>query len=177
MKKFICLFLFLSFLQNIFCQEVIINGSNKYRLLTWDDFTGKPDKNSPYQALTFWGIFYGFKGVNFIGDTAKLTGFSATLKLDENKSWIKEDKQTASLLKHEQGHFDIGLICQQEIIKQINSATFLKSDFQNKVKTIFSITMEKYRLMQLKYDAETNHSQNQQNQNKWNDFIAKALQQ
>ena len=177
MKKIIYLILFLSFLQNIFCQDIIINGSNKYRLLSWDDFTGKPDKNSPYQANTSWGIFYGFKGVNFVEDTAKLTGFSATLKFDENKSWIKEGKQTASLLKHEQGHFDIGLICQREIIKQISSTVFLKSDFQNKVKKTFSDTMEKYHLMQLKYDEETNHSQNQQNQDKWNDFIAKALQQ
>jgi len=177
MKKIISFVFFIVFFENSFCQHIIISDSNKNRLLTWDDFSGKPDKNSPYQANTYWGIIYGFKGVNFTGDTAKLAGLSVTLKFDENKSWVKEGKQTPGLLKHEQGHFDIGFICQQEIIQQINSTVFLRSNFQNKVNTIFTDTMKKYQLMQLKYDEETNHSINQQNQDKWNDFIAKTLQQ
>ena len=177
MKKIIGVLFFIFLSKISFCQDVIINGSNKYRLLTWADFTGKPDNNSPYQANTYWQINYTLTGVNFIGDTAKLKGFSVTLTLNENKSWVKEGTQTASLLKHEQGHFDIGFICQQEIIKQINSGVFLKVDFQNKLKAIFSTTLEKYHAMQLKYDLETDHSKNEQSQDKWNDFIAKKIAQ
>jgi hypothetical protein len=177
MKKIICLFFILSFFENIFCQDVLINGSTKYRLLTWDDFSGKPDKNSTYQANTYWGISYGFKGADFAGDTVKFKGLAVTLKFDETKSWVKEGKQTVYLLKHEQVHFDIGLICHKEIIKAINNTVFLKADFREKLRTIFSDTMKKYHLMQLQYDEETDHSKNEANQQKWNDIIAKALQQ
>lgn len=177
MKKIISLLFILSYFENTFCQDVLINGSNKYRLLTWDDFSGNPDKNSPYQANTYWGIKYGFTGVDFAGDTAKLKGLSVTLKFDETKSWVKEGKQTVYLLKHEQGHFDIGLICHREIIKAINSTVFFKADFREKLRTIFTDTMKKYHLMQLQYDEETDHSKNEANQQKWNADIAKALQQ
>ncbi len=177
MKKIICLFFILSFFENIFCQDVLINGSTKYRLLTWDDFSGKPDKNSTYQANTYWGISYGFKGADFAGDTVKFKGLAVTLKFDETKSWVKEGKQTVYLLKHEQVHFDIGLICHKEIIKAINNTVFFKADFREKLRTIFSDTMKKYHLMQLQYDEESDHSKNEANQQKWNDIIAKALQQ
>jgi Bacterial protein of unknown function (DUF922) len=177
MKKIICLFVILSFFENTFCQDVLINGSTTYRLLTWDDFSGKPDKDSPFQANTYWGINYSFNGVDFAGDTAKFKNLAVTLKFDETKSWVKEGKQIPYLLKHEQGHFDIGLICQKEIIKAINNTVFFKADFREKLRTIFTDTMKKYHLMQLQYDEETDHSKNEANQQKWNDFIAKALQQ
>lgn len=177
MKKIICLLFAVAFFENIFCQDVIINGSNKYRLLTWDDFSGKPDKNSPYQANTYWGLNYSFKGVDFIGDTIKLKGFSATLMFNENKSWVKEGTQTPSLLKHEQGHFDIGLICQKEFINAINNAVFFKAGLNEKVQSIFTGIMKKYHEMQVKYDEETDHSKNRQNQEKWDEIIAKTLQQ
>ncbi len=176
MKKIICLVFTFAFFKNTFCQDVIINGSNKYRLLTWSDFSGKPDKNSPYQANTYWGLNYSFKGVDFIGDTIKLKGFSATLTFNEKKSWVKEGSQTNSLLKHEQGHFDIGLICQKEFISSINNTIFFKAGLNEKVQSIFTGIMKKYHAMQLKYDEETDHSKNRQNQEKWNEVIAKSLQ-
>lgn len=177
MKKIICLFFILSFFENIFCQDVLINGSTKYRLLTWDDFSGKPDKDSPFQANTSWGINYGFKGVDFAGDTVRFKNLAVTLKFDETKSWVKEGKQIPYLLKHEQGHFDIALICHKEIIKAINNTVFFKADFKEKLRTIFTDTIKKYRLMQVQYDEETDHSKNEANQQKWNAIIAKALQQ
>jgi hypothetical protein len=177
MKKIIGLLLIIAVVENSFCQAVIINGVNNNRLLTWNDFTGKPDKSSGFQANTFWEINYGFKGIDFAGDTVLLKGFLVTLKFNENKSWVKEGTQTTGLLKHEQGHFDIGLICQNEIIRQINSSVLLKTNFKDTIISIFTNTMKKYHLMGLRYDEETDHSKNQQNQDKWNDFIYKALQQ
>jgi hypothetical protein len=176
MKKIICLLFIFAIFENSFCQAIIINGVNKNRPLTWNDFTGKPDKQSGFQANTFWEISYGFKGIEYAGDTVKLKGFMVTLKFNENKSWVKDGTQTAGLLKHEQGHFDIGVICQKEVISQINNAVLLKADFKDKIISIFTNTMKKYHLMELQYDEETDHSKNQQNQDKWNDIIYKALQ-
>jgi predicted secreted Zn-dependent protease len=79
------------------------------------------------------------------------------------------------LLKHEQGHFDIGLICQKEIIDQINSTVFLKPEFPGKLQSVFNSILNNYRSLSLKYDEETNHSQNQAKQSTWNDFFAGEL--
>ncbi len=175
MKKYFCIFFLISMSEVTFCQDVIINGTNKNRLLTWDDFTGKPDKTSPHAANTYWNVNYGFRGISFKGDTAKISGFFCKLELNEKFSWVKQEKQTTNLLKHEQGHFNIGLICQLEMIKQFNSIVFFKTDFQNKIETIFATVMEKYRLLGIKYDEETDHSKNQESQDNWNDFFAKEL--
>jgi hypothetical protein len=175
MKKSFCFAFLICISTLLFSQDVFIGGVNKNRLLTWNDFSGKPDENSPHDANTYWNINYGFKGISFKGDTAKITGFSATLTLNENLSWIKSEKQTNYLLKHEQGHFDIGLICQREILNQFNNTVFLKSDFQSRIPAIFSALLEKYRLLGLKYDEETDHSKNQAAQDKWNSFFPEAL--
>lgn len=175
MKKTLFLFVFVIGSAIASGQDVIIAGVNNNRLLTWSDFSGRPDGNSPFHANTFWGVAYAYKGVNFNGDTAIFRDLSVTLTLDENKSWVKEGKQSAYLLQHEQGHFDIGLLCQQEIIKQIKMAVFLKADFKDKIKTIFFDILKKYHAIQLKYDEESDHSKNVEAQKKWNEFLAKEL--
>ena len=175
MRKYFCFALFFFISNLVFSQDVYINGIKKNRLLKWSDFSGEPDKNSPHDANTYWKINYSFKGASTKGDTAKINSLSIILTLDENLSWIKDEKQTDVLLKHEQGHFDIGLICQREIINKLNSTVFLKSDFQQKLQNIFSSILEKYRLLGLKYDEETDHSKNQPAQEKWNDFLKNEL--
>jgi hypothetical protein len=48
------------------------------------------------------------------------------------------------------------------------------ADFQSKLRNLFTSTLEKYKLMEKKYDDETNHSVNNAEQEKWNQQI-KAL--
>lgn len=158
-----------------FGQDVIINGVNKHRLLVWEDFTGKPDKRSEHEANTYWNINFGYQGVRFTNDTAKFTGLNVTLELNNSLSWIKNSKATPYLLKHEQGHFDLGVMCQKEILLQINMAVFLRSDYQKKIQTLFNTTLEKYRILGSRYDEETEHSKFVENQQKWNSFFADAL--
>src|SRR5882762_9638566 len=147
MKKIIGLLFFIGCFQNIFCQDVIISGVNKNRLLTWADFTGTPDENSTFAANTYWKLNYGFGGVSFSGDTVKITSFSVGIELDKTKSWIKKGRATADLLKHEQGHFNIGLICQQELIRQVKTTVFFKPSFEEKLKQIFTDASAKYDAM------------------------------
>lgn len=175
MKKYYCILLFFFTCNLLFAQDVIIGGVNKNRPLTWADFKGVPDKNSWHDAATFWTIDYSIKGISFKGDTAKVVGFSITLTLDDNVCWSKPEKQTDALLKHEQGHFDIGLICQREVLKQLNSTVFFRSDFRDKIPSIVNSLLEKYHAMGFKYDEETNHSKNQAAQDKWNNYFATAL--
>jgi hypothetical protein len=173
--KYSCIAILLLVGNLTYSQDIIIGGVNKNRPLTWNDFKGAPDRGSSYDASTFWSITYNIKGISFRGDTAKIDRFSVILTLDENLSWSKPEKQTNILLKHEQGHFDLALICQLEIIDQLNSLVLLKTNFKEKIPAIFSSILEKYRSLELKYDAETDHSKNQAAQDSWNNFIAGKL--
>ena len=96
-------------------------------------------------------------------------------ELNEKLSWVKSEKQAVGLLKHEQGHFDIGLICQLEMIRQLNSIVFFKSDFQIKIQSVFSSILDKYISLGIKYDEETDHSKNREFQENWNNFFTKEL--
>ena len=175
MKKYICLLPSIFTVYQTFAQDVIINGVNKNRLLTWDDFSGKPDKSSAHDANTYWNLNYSIKGISFTGDTAKITGLLVKFELNEKLSWVKSEKQAVGLLKHEQGHFDIGLICQLEMIRQLNSIVFFKSDFQIKIQSVFSSILDKYISLGIKYDEETDHSKNREFQENWNNFFTKEL--
>jgi hypothetical protein len=175
MKKYFCIILLLFAGHLLNAQDIIINGKKGNRLLTWNDFKGEPDMHSYHDALTFWNIDYGLKNIALKGDTIRIGSFSVTLSLDNNKCWIKPQKQSDRLLKHEQGHFDLGLICQREIINTMNNTVFLKADFQQKINSIFSSILNKYQSLGQQYDKETNHSINQQSQDTWNAFFDKEL--
>ncbi len=175
MKIYYCIILLLFICNRAYTQDIIISGKNENRLLSWDDFKGRPDPNSSHDAYTFWNINYGMKGMKLSGDTVKIGSFAVTLSLEDNQSWIKPQKQTDRLLKHEQGHFDIGLICQREITRQLNSTVFFKDGLQEKIQSLFSSILNKYHLLGQQYDKETDHSKNQQAQDSWNAFFAKEL--
>lgn len=175
MKIYIFLFFGLFFSESLFCQEVIINGTNKNRPLTWDDFTGNPDKASAYAAHTYWNVNYSYRRVDYIGDTAKITDPVVTLELNKKLSWVKPGKETPGLLKHEQGHFNIGLLCQKELVEQLKKTIFTRSDFRDKIQAVFKTILDKHISMGLKYDEETSHGKNMEKQESWNEFFSKEL--
>ena len=150
-------------------QKIIINGEETLRLLRWDDFRGRPDNGSPYFAFTYWNTSYKYDGFVFKGDTVKWK-VQITLDLGQN-SWKKKDKVTDSLLKHEQGHFDVGILCAMELQEKFNKTVFLKNDYQAKLSAIIKETVDKYKKMDLLYDDETNHYANREQQWKWDAFF------
>ena len=175
MKKIIGLLFLIGCFQFVFCQDVIINGVNKNRLLTWGDFTGRPDEKSPFDANTLWKLNYKFGSMSVSGDTVKLHVFSVGVELDTTKTWIKKGKATGVLLKHEQGHFNIGLLCQHELIEQVKNAVFLTSNIQQKLQQMFTDATYKYEAMGAQYDKETDHSKDQEAQEKWDAFFAQTF--
>ena len=174
MKSIIVFFLTLLTLQTN-AQKIFINGQEGNRLLVWDDFSGKVNKSSSFYALTNWGIRSNFISKKD-GSTGKFTSsIEFILSMDSKKSWVKKGKDTEELLKHEQGHFNTGLLCLRELliktafIKEVNQATV------KNLQSIFEEVMTKYNKMDLQYDEETNHSSNKIEQEKWNKFYADEL--
>jgi predicted secreted Zn-dependent protease len=92
-------------------------------------------------------------------------------------SWVKPDKRSAELLKHEQGHYNLALLFASEFKRTVDSTTFFIHDHHEKIKALFAAFMEKYKAMQLQYDEETNHMLNRKKQKMWNEKIEELLKQ
>ena len=156
-------------------QEITISGSKTNRPLEWSDFKGEPDRTSPYFANTRWNIGYTMPSIKVTADSVPLTGFVVKLELDSKRSWVKSGKETPGLLKHEQGHFDIGRLCQLELVSTLNKTYVVPAQLSTKVGGIFHAVMDKYHNMGLQYDKETDHNLNAEAQEKWNRFLASEL--
>ena len=148
----------------------MINGEETSRLLKWSDFSGNPDNGVDYFAFTYWNISYKYDAFQFKGDTIK---WQVQIILDLGKnSWKKKDKISDTVLKHEQGHFDVGIICAMELQERINNTIFLKGDYQVRLSAVIKEVVDKYKKMDLQYDVETNHSVKREEQWKWDAFFA-----
>ena len=160
---------------DILSQKITINGEPGSPKLTWDDFKGKPDKSSPYFAYTYWDIFYSWAEVKFSGDTVKWD-VKITLDLAKDRTWKKKDNISDTLLKHEQGHFDIGRMCAKEAQEKVRATVFLKNtDYKEKLRQVVTGVVMKYKYMNEQYDEETKHSANRVQQWKWDDLLTKEI--
>ncbi len=157
-------------------QEIGINGTAGNRPLEWSDFKGRPDGSSAYHANNRWNIDFKLPTIRTKPtDSVSLSGAVVKLELDTERSWVKEGKQTAGLLKHEQGHFDIGRLCQLELVAALRNLKVLPAEIQSKIGGLFTTIMEKYKRLGTQYDAETAHSVNRPEQEKWDNFLQQEL--
>lgn len=156
-------------------QQIFISGAQGNRDLKWSDFTGPVDKSSPHSAHIHWNINYWYNSVRFQNDAAHLQGMSFRLDLDPDKSWVRHEHESALLLKHEQGHFDIARLCLRELKQTFDTAAFYKADFKTKVPAVFNDVLAKYNALSAKYDAETNHSKNHEVQKQWDLLLSTKL--
>ena len=166
--------------QTAFSQKIIVNGRESNGKLSWEDYTGKPDKSSPFYACTANNINYNYDSVEIFGDSVIIKGNQVILELDPIKSWINIEmannkKANAELLIHEQGHFNLGILCMNEILTKYKNSIFQKSNFNNLLQTMFSETLSKYMELGVKYDKETDNSKNKEQQLKWNAFFETEL--
>lgn len=169
--------LLLSFLITLlgFCQKIIVNNQESSGKLSWSDFTGKVDRSTSFQAFTSYKLKPKFGEIKVFGDSIKIGEFEIILELDQKKSWAKEDKLTDELLIHEQGHFNIGILNMKEILANYKLAKFTKSNFNPLIQNIITEASNKYREMGIKYDEETDHSKNKEQQLKWNNYFSEKL--
>lgn len=170
---FLILALHISF--NIYSQKIIVNGRESTGKLSWDDFTGKVIEGSAFNAFTSYKFNTKFANIKFISDSAIVNGFEVVLEFDNINSWAKKDKVTDNLLVHEQGHFDIGILCTREIMAKFKEAKFTKENYRILFQNIINDASKKYKEMGIKYDDETDHSKNTKQQIKWNSFFSEQL--
>lgn len=158
-----------------YSQKIIVNGEESNGKLTWEDFSGKVDNDVSFYAFTSYKFNTKVGDIKFVGDSAIINGFDVILYFDHKKSWVKKGKETDALLIHEQGHFNVGILCVREIMRKFKEAKFTKANYNNLLKNIVSESSKKYNEMGLTYDEETDHSKNVEQQIKWNNFFSEEL--
>ena len=146
---------------------------NPDRKLTWADFRAEPRRGSHYAAEVFTS--FGYEGKSSVKDgiiTLNLTVKSYMLK---NSSWARADARNAYALNHEQRHFDITKLIAERFKRKIHPDSLTTEDYNSIVQYQFIESFREMNQMQKQYDAETNHSLDQADQERWNGQIDAEL--
>ena len=115
----------------------LIQWENNQKL-TWKDFKGKPNKRSPYKAMTFASV------------SSNLISFSKNeLKIEILCHFIKNKSlktiETDELLRHEQLHFDIAELAarkMRERVSKLNLKNLSSKNIEQKLNSIFNSSVE-----------------------------------
>jgi hypothetical protein len=163
MKNFLAVLLFVSSI-NSFGQDNFIKW-NETSQLTWDDFSGKINDTSKYDAECFAEIRYQYR----LYDFGKWE-FDVNAHFDKNISWSRKEKQSEALLRHEQLHFNIAQLFAEKLQKDFNTSSFTES-YNDQIQLLFKQAKQEYQAMQIRYDEETNHSLNKEKQKEWEGLV------
>ena len=132
--------------------------------LSWSDFKGKPQSESPYEAMTASGIEYAYQVNNRNGELTFT--FKVRAYFNPTTSWVKPSSRTDELLAHEQVHFDISELHARILTKKLENTGFTEN-YKEEIDSIYQSVISKRSKMQELYDKETDHSRHLDIQNKW----------
>ncbi len=91
-----------------------------------------------------------------------------------DKRRVTSQEMLAEILKHEQGHYIIAFMEQQELLRTVSKTVFY-ADYQYTAKNIFDRIDAKYKQLNQDYDADTNHMLNRTQQQSWDAYFKKRL--
>jgi len=143
---------------------------NENQLLNWDDFNGKVNDTSRYDAECFAEIRYNYKFYS-VSDFE----FEVFASFDKNTSWSRKGTRSVALLKHEQMHFNIAELFAEKLQNDFNSYSYTASTYNLQILQLFNQKKLEYQAMQLQYDEETNHALNKEKQKEWEEFVINEL--
>jgi hypothetical protein len=144
------------------------------RRLTWSDYLGRPDMMSQASALTVYvmAIEHGCSGEVF--------SFRVAVMFQPQRSWVKPAllaRGGASVLEHEQAHFDLGEVQARRLRRAFKSV----KDPCEVPATEFNELASKYIIedaeRQQRYDQETIYGLDRGRQGLWQDDIRKQLKE
>lgn len=157
-----------------------LNAANaQYKQLNINDFQGQPDLASGHIAYTNCTIDFSYQPVP-VGRYYQLN-FAVHVVLDKERSWIDRSKITseaylAEILKHEQGHYTLAYLMQQELMRVLNNTRY-GINYEQQVKAVFSAVKNKYRQLNADYDEDTHNSTDRAQQHSWDLYFRQQLGQ
>jgi len=143
----------------------------------WEMFKGKINPNH----LDEMGNNTGAVTVSSLTYETEVRGKNATVKVSALfhpfESWTRYPKldNPDEALNHEKRHFDICEIYARKIRKALTSTHFYRGNFNEELSSLFKKTVKEYREEQVKYDKDTKHSTDNEQQKKWDAKIDSRL--
>lgn len=162
--------LFLSlFLTSFYSPPAHLIDWNASRKLTWADFKGSPVKHSSNAALSSTSIHFSY------GYGDKRFTYSISCQFDKNRSWVRV--RTNYILSHEQAHFDIAELYARKLKRAISKYRYNENTVSDDLNNIYEDIMKQHHEAQSKYDKETDHSRNPEQQVFWLKKIREELEE
>jgi hypothetical protein len=148
-----------------------------YKQLTVNDFANA-QPNIGYIAHTSCMINFNYNVVNRTGGAYHLN-FDIRVSINAAKTWMNKSKvmmggMLDEVLRHEQGHYNMAYLEQQELYRTFNLTRFT-INYQQQVRQIFDRIDAKYRQLNADYDEDTSHMINRKQQSAWNNWFTREL--
>lgn len=148
-----------------------------YRHLTARDFAGTPTADDTYGAYTYCYVSYSYNPTRHNGNYNIV--FNVQLQLNTSRSWIRFDQissreMLADVLRHEQGHYNIAYLMKNELYSVLSHHSYT-SNYQAEIASLFKVIDAKYHKMNADYEAQTQHMTNTRNQQMWNSWFNRQL--
>ncbi len=156
----------------------LASAQEYYHQLTVNDFKGTPRANGD-NAVAYTNCSIDFKyHVHSENNVYQLT-FDVRLNLEREKSWIDKKRifgpqMLTRILNHEQGHYNIAYMEQQEILR-IASRTRFDANYQAQASALFNRIHAKYEQLNINYDADTQHMLDNVQQHSWDVYFQKRI--
>ncbi|HCM75153.1 MAG TPA: hypothetical protein DIS90_02135 [Cytophagales bacterium] len=143
---------------------------NKEKRLSWNDFQATAPKLDSHIALSRVEIQYESQ----VDKAGRMTMDIKGVFIKE-QSWVKQDRKSDNILKHEQYHFNLTELWARKLRREVASKKWNTKTFEKEFTSLFKKHMAQTLKEQLRYDNETNHSQVSDKQKEWERNIDQEL--
>jgi hypothetical protein len=154
-------------------------AQGSYHQLLASDFRGIPNSGSNSAiAHTKCSINFHYEATG--GEDNFRLIFDARLTVDHARSWIDmkrvvDNKQLARILSHEQGHYTISYMEQQELLRMANRTRFDAYNYRTQADNLFNRIHAKYQELNANYDIDTQNMRDATQQHSWDVYFQKRL--
>lgn len=154
-------------------------AQSRYKQLTASDFRGTPQATSD-NTVAHTKCTVDFKYyLAGIENGAYMLNFDVRVLLRADKSWIDFRRVTSTailqrVLNHEQGHYNISCLEQQEILREVGRMRF-SENYRYEASSLFDRIHAKYAALNEDYDIDTRHMIDDKQQHSWDVYFQRRL--
>lgn len=166
-KISVFLFLLTGATSGLFAQKnVSIEWGRPIRL---EDFEAAPNEQDTAVASISVTIRLGYL-INRQG----VLEYDVVAVMDRDESWIKAPFRNNTILRHEQGHFDIAHIFARRLSEHLQNQDFIRADVPE-LHQLYDVFLNQMNAFQVQYDRETQGGLDHAVQTKWEAEIERQL--
>ncbi len=144
--------------------------------LGWDNFSPVRALSNNEDAHIDPGYEVQNRPIRRVGNQYMLAE-TLELRVHPRARVLRTANQTADLLAHEQGHYDLGILAGRALARDLATiSASTPAALKHALDAAFDLhTRTRLGPIQQAYDHDTNHSQNVQEQQRWAGLISTAL--